>query len=99
MAKQAETNFKERVLRDLATLPGIWFFKTQMRATRGIPDVIICLHGHFVALELKRSAKEGPTKLQEHILKQISAAHGLSMLAHPTNWDNIFSTLKHMQET
>lgn len=93
MAKQAETNFKERVQRDLKTLPSTWFVKTQMRSVRGIPDILGCVNGYFFALELKKSAKENPDKLQQWVLEEIAEAGGFSIVTHPDNWDSVFEML------
>lgn len=45
----------------------------------GIPDIIGCVGGRFVALEVKDPDGNHPvTELQEHTLKEITEAEGLA---------------------
>ena len=94
MARKPETKFKERVRKDLATLPRVWFVKTQQVWSRGTPDFLVCLNGYFVALELKKSGKEKPDRLQDHNLTKIRAAGGVSYVVHPDNWPELFHYMK-----
>ena len=36
----------------------VWIFKTNDQCRVGIPDLIICFYGHFVAIELKRQPRK-----------------------------------------
>lgn len=94
MAKQPETVFKERVLKTLQALPNTWACKIQQRAKRGTPDILACINGHFVAIELKRDEKQKLSPLQEWTGEQIAEANGTMFLAYPENWDAIFNYLK-----
>lgn len=89
-----ETRFKTVVLKDLKSVPDLWFVKTQQRATRGIPDVLLCLGGRFMAIELKKDEFEKPDPLQEYNLKKIREAGGLTWVAHPKNWKQVFFEIK-----
>ncbi len=44
---------------------------------RGIPDLVGCINGRFVALEVKRPG-EKPTKYQENQLQAIGTAGGVT---------------------
>lgn len=59
----------------LAPLPRSFFFKVHGGPYQliGLPDIIGCLDGHFVAIEVKQPGKE-PTKIQATVLKQLAAA-------------------------
>lgn len=48
-----------------------------MYGTAGIPDIIICYKGKFVAMEAK-VGKNKPTILQEKIMKEIKQAGGIA---------------------
>lgn len=89
---QPETRFKNRVLGELKTLPNAWFFKTQERARRGVPDIILCLNGVFVALELKTDTGK-LDKLQDITLKKIAAANGVSCSVSPATWPIVWEFL------
>lgn len=91
--KKPETKFKEKVIKDLKTIPYIWFTKTQQVATRGTPDIIGCVNGLFFALELKSTPKGKVSDLQSYNLEKIIEAGGLSWVAYPENWEQVFEEL------
>jgi len=99
MAKKAETTFKERVRRDLETLPATWFVKIQQVVLRGIPDFLISIGGRFIAIELKKSRKAKREPLQEWTLEKIADTGAYSFIAYPENWPEIFSKLKDLAES
>ena len=61
----------------LATLPETFAWKEHggQYGTAGIPDIIVCHRGHFIALEAK-VGKNQPTKLQAVTIEQIRKAGG-----------------------
>ena len=61
----------------LATLPETFAWKEHggQYGTAGIPDIIVCHRGHFIALEAK-VGKNQPTKLQPVTIEQIRKAGG-----------------------
>ena len=72
-----EKDIVAAILRYLKALPSCFAWKTHggMYGTAGIPDVIACIEGRFVALEVK--TPEGTlSKLQEVTLDRIRAAKG-----------------------
>jgi hypothetical protein len=94
MAKKPETVFKERILKRLEELPNTWALKTQERSKRGIPDLLLCMDGLFVAIELKKSDKDDPDPLQEWNLDCIVKAGGVAITCYPENWVAVFNYLK-----
>uniref|UniRef100_UPI000552A15D VRR-NUC domain-containing protein n=1 Tax=Caldanaerobius polysaccharolyticus TaxID=44256 RepID=UPI000552A15D len=62
----------------LKTLDKCFFWKEHggMYGTVGIPDIICCYHGKFLAFEVKRPV-ERPTKLQGKTIKDIQEAGGI----------------------
>lgn len=67
---------------------GAWVLKTwgggYQRA--GIPDLLICLKGHFVGVELK-STKGKTTRLQEWNLEEIEKAGGTGIVLYPKDFE------------
>ena len=61
----------------LATLPKCFFWKEHggQYSTAGIPDIIVCYKGKFVAFEAKVGSNK-PTKLQLATIEQIQNAGG-----------------------
>lgn len=91
--KQRETVFKEKVLSRLTRLkPKLWFVKIQMVATRGIPDILMCAGGKFVAWELKVGSNKADS-LQQFILNKIELAQGVARVVTPENFDEAFEEL------
>lgn len=88
-----ETAFKNRIRPVLSGLANTWAVKIQQLSISGTPDFLLCVNGRFVALELKRDAKARVTALQKHALQKIAAAGGLSLVAYPDNWSEIFGKL------
>lgn len=92
---QLESVFQKKVVADLKKLKNGWFFKSQEVARRGIPDIIMCLWGLFIALELKRDEKEKADPLQLHTLNKIEdKAHGIAYVVNPDNWPHIYKQLQ-----
>lgn len=88
-----ETKLKKKVLDQLRTIPNSYWFKTQEKSLRGIPDIVGLIQGHFVALELKSSDKFAPSPLQKQILDYMLKAGGTVYTVNPQNWDTIFPHL------
>lgn len=101
MAKQKETRFKEKVLKDLRKLPCSWFCKIQQRSIRGTPDILGTVCGFFVAIELKdKDARPDPSreKLQDHKLEEIAAAGGIAAKVTQDTWPEVFAQLRKVVE-
>ena len=48
---------------------------------RGVPDILMCVRGKFIAVELKVNGNE-PTPLQEHWLGKVERAMGRSYVCY-----------------
>ena len=98
MAQKAETVFRVRVTKFLKTLNNAAYFPIQQVAIRGTPDFLLCVKGHFIALELKRDDKQGVKGLQAYNRTWIMRCGGDHFVVTPENWEmmKIFLTLKGM---
>ena len=65
----------------LKTIPNIFYWKEHggQFGTAGIPDLIICYKGRFIALEVKRPGGK-PTLLQKITLNKIEKAKGIAKI-------------------
>ncbi len=91
--KKQETVFKEKALKALRKIPLSWFEKIQQVALRGTPDIIGCVNGRFVAIELK--TEEGSTsKLQDLKLEKVLKAKGLAFVLTPKDLPKLVEILK-----
>ena len=73
MSEHSLTALIVRALRE----KGAWVLKVHGGgwSRRGIPDLLVCHRGRFVALEVKAGSRSA-TPLQTHELRQIGAAGG-----------------------
>jgi hypothetical protein len=59
----------------------------------GIPDIIACYNGLFIAIECK-SGKNTTTALQKHNLDLIKKANGLAIVVNEGNIEELLAQLK-----
>lgn len=74
--KSPESYEKDAICKYLDEI-GAWYFKPFMSGygKAGVPDIIACWRGKFLAIEVKREGKE-PTVLQARMLREIEASGG-----------------------
>ena len=86
MAKGPEAKVKDKVVNILKFHePWYCFPATRGMGRSGIPDVLVCHRGTFIAIEVKRDAKHPPSKLQEHELFKVQRAGGWACIIHADN--------------
>lgn len=75
--KMKESQLIQNIRKYLATLPECFFWKEHggQYGTAGIPDIIVCYKGRFIALEAKVGRNQ-PTRLQAATIDQIRRAGG-----------------------
>lgn len=76
--KQVENKIK-KWLKD----KGYWFFKVHggLFQTVGVPDIIACIKGKFVAIEVKKSKGGIVSPLQKEQIKRIKKNGGIAEVA------------------
>lgn len=75
---------------------GAYYFKFFANAytKAGIPDIIVCLNGKFIGIEVKR--EEGkPSELQEYNLKKINDCGGYGILIYPSGFEKFKKELEY----
>lgn len=99
----AEKQFENKVKKYLKD-HGCWYVKYWSGRSQngkkftkdGIPDLLVCCNGHFMALELK--AENGhPSKLQEWNIEQIRNAGGFAMVVYPDDFEMIKEVINILQ--
>jgi hypothetical protein len=81
-----EAKVKAAVRRILDKHDAYYFFPPGMGLGRaGVPDIIICHRGYFIAVECKATPKEKPTALQLRELSLIREAEGFAIVIHCDN--------------
>lgn len=68
---------------------GAYFIKTHgdRFSKIGTPDIIACVNGHFVAVEVK-AEKGKPSELQLYHIRQIHDAGGYGVILYPKDFEN-----------
>lgn len=93
---QSEKQFENQVKKWLKE-HGAWFVKTWGGGYQrnGLPDLICCYKGKFIALELKREdGKASPLQLYE--IKAIKESGGVAMVLRPSEFESFKKFLLNM---
>jgi Holliday junction resolvase len=64
----------------------------------GVPDIIACYRGFFLAIECK-AGKNKPTALQEREMGKVNAAGGMAMLINEVNVHVVRSVLEEFSKS
>ncbi|MDR1628541.1 MAG: VRR-NUC domain-containing protein [Oscillospiraceae bacterium] len=88
-----EKTIANKILKFLKTLPSCFAWKNHgdLFSQAGIPDIICCIGGKFVAFEIKTSTGK-LSKLQEITIEKIKNAGGLAFKV--TSLDEVKKILK-----
>lgn len=83
-----EKNFEKRIRNYIKSVGG-WSVKYFANAytPRGVPDLLCCVNGMFIAIEVKATNGK-PSKLQEITIEQIKNAGGYGVILYPQNFDD-----------
>ena len=92
MAKKGETAFKESLLKELKKIPDSFFYKNVAVSCRGIPDIIGCVKGFGIFLEVKTDCGQ-MDKLQQYTGIQIIKAGGFFRCIRPENYREIIGEI------
>jgi len=94
MAMTPEGKVKAKLKKILDEM-GIWHFSPFQAGMgrAGIPDIIGCYNGLFVAFECKANGNK-PTALQEREINAIRTAKGLAFVVDENNLDDIKELLQ-----
>ena len=94
MAMTPEGKVKAKLKKILDEM-GIWHFSPYQAGMgrAGIPDVVGCYNGLFVAFECKANGNK-PTALQEREINAIRTAKGLAFVVDENNLDDIKELLQ-----
>ena len=57
-------------------------------STSGTPDILSCVNGYFLAIEVKAQTGK-PSELQLEKIKQIREAGGFAYVAYPSGWEKL----------
>ena len=97
MAETPEWKVK-RAVRLMLDKMGVYHFMPPANGfgRAGIPDIIGCMDGHFIAIECK-AGKGTTTALQDRELNMVLNAGGTTFIARETNLDDLRIVLETKQ--
>lgn len=80
---RSESSIQKAILKILNARDDVWAVKTITTNRNGTPDIIACVGGHFVAIEVK-AARGVVAPLQTHQINLINQAGGTAGVARTT---------------
>lgn len=92
-----EKRFENEIKAFLDTLPNTWYFKhwAGPYSKVGIPDIIACVNGRFVAIEVK--APHGrASELQKRTIRLIESAKGIAHVLYPKDFESFKKDIKRL---
>lgn len=98
MANTPEKQVKTKVVGILKNEGAYYFFPaTHGYGRSGVPDIVACVNGHFLAIECK-AGRNKPTALQAREIEDIRKAGGTALVANEKNWEQV-RDLVHLLKT
>jgi Holliday junction resolvase len=95
----SEKLFENRVKKFLDDT-GCWHIKYWAGAAytkTGIPDLLICCNGYFVAVEVK-SERGKPSELQLWTIEQIKSAGGRAFVLYPNGFEDFKTLIRELKD-
>ena len=97
MAQTPEKRVKTKVESILKAEDVYYFFPaTHGYGRSGVPDIIACVSGRFLAIECK-AGRNKPTALQVREIESIRKAGGVAVVANEENWDEVRPLVREMK--
>lgn len=98
MARTPEKAVKDKVVAILKDEDVYYFFPaTHGYGRSGVPDIVACAGGGFLAIECKAGTGK-PTLLQVRELERIRRAGGTAVVANDENWDQVRPLVRRLKE-
>ncbi len=98
MASTPEKRVKEKIVKVLKE-EGVYYFfpATHGFGRSGVPDIICCVNGYFLAIEVKAGTNK-PTALQVREIETIRRSNGVAVVANDENWDMVRGLVHKLKE-
>ena len=97
MAQTPEKRVKTKVEAVLKNEGAYYFFPaTHGYGRSGVPDIIACVNGRFLAIECKAGGNK-PTALQVREIENIRIAGGVAVVANEENWELVRDIIRKLK--
>ena len=89
-----EAKVKKKVV-DVLKKGGAYYFfpATGGYGRSGVPDIVVCYRGVFIAIECKAGSNK-PTALQEAEMRKIREAQGFTLVVNEDNINDVVTLLR-----
>ena len=97
MALTPEGKVKAKVVKILRD-EGVYYFfpATHGYGRSGVPDIVCCVAGKFLAIECKAGGNKA-TALQIREIETIRQAGGVAVIVDETNWDMVSGLIRKLK--
>ena len=89
-----ESKIQSKILKNLKEL-GVYAHKNITTNKKGVPDIIVCFKGKYLALEVKRPGGK-TTELQDYNIVKIKQSGGVAEVVY--SWEDVYYILKRMED-
>ncbi len=84
-----EKAYENKIKKFIESVGGWWVkFHGNAFTRDGIPDLLCCVNGKFLAIEVKGDDGE-PSKLQLHEIEEIKKAGGVALVSYPDDFEEL----------
>lgn len=84
-----EKDYENKIKKFIESVGGWWVkFHGNAFTRDGVPDLLCCINGKFLAIEVKRDDGE-PSKIQLHEIEEIKKAGGFAGVYYPKDFDRL----------
>lgn len=98
MARTPEKIVKDKVVATLKSEDAYYFFPaTHGYGRSGVPDIVACVNGKFLAIECKAGSNK-TTALQNRELTAIINAKGVAVIINEENWETVRPLVQWLKE-
>jgi len=73
-----ESQIQSKIIKELKQM-GAYVVKVVSGTRDGIPDLLLCYKGKFIALEIKKDSKSNLSELQKYNIDKITLAGGIAL--------------------
>lgn len=89
MSNTAQEKLFEEKIKNFLKSKGCWYVKyfANRMTKSGIPDILACVNGYFLAIEVK-APKGKPSELQYYHQDQIRESGGISIILYPDQFED-----------
>lgn len=84
-----EKPYEDKIKKFIKSVGGWWVkFHGNAFTRDGVPDLLCCVNGKFLAIEVKGDDGE-PSELQLHEIEEIKKADGVALVSYPDDFEEL----------